>query len=92
MFIHLKARSNRTGGFTLLEVLAAMALITFVIGGVYGISGSAVELGRSMSEARIVDTRVTNFVAVWRDYFAAGHSLLSGSGEGGAWWLGSASD
>ncbi len=56
-------------GFTLLEVLAAMALITFVIGGVYGISGSAVELGRSMSEARVVETRVTNFVSVWRDYF-----------------------
>ncbi len=56
-------------GFTLLEVLAAMALITFVIGGVYGISGSAVELGRSMSEARVIETRVTNFVSVWRDYF-----------------------
>jgi prepilin-type N-terminal cleavage/methylation domain-containing protein len=56
-------------GFTLLEVLAAMALIMLVIGGVYGISGAAVELGRSMSEARIVETRVTNFVAVWRDYF-----------------------
>lgn len=74
MFIPPKAPSEhplpaRPGGFTLLEVLAAMALITFVIGGVYGISGSAVELGRSMSEARIVDTRVTNFVAVWRDYF-----------------------
>lgn len=74
MFIHLKVHSEgpqraRSGGFTLLEVLAAMALITFVIGGVYGISGSAVELGRSMSEARIVDTRVTNFVSVWRDYF-----------------------
>lgn len=55
-------------GFTLLEVLAAMALITFVIGGVYGISGSAVELGRSMSEARVIETRVTNFVSVWRDY------------------------
>lgn len=57
------------GGFTLLEVLAAMALMTFVIGGVYGISGSAVELGRSMSEARVIETRVTNFVSVWRDYF-----------------------
>ncbi len=56
-------------GFTLLEVLAAMALITFVIGGVYGISGTAVELGRSMGEARVVETRVTNFVSVWRDYF-----------------------
>ncbi len=56
-------------GFTLLEVLAAMALITFVIGGVYGISGSAVELGRSMSEVRVTETRITNFVSVWRDYF-----------------------
>lgn len=74
MFIHPKARFERphtvrSGGFTLLEVLVAMALITFVIGGVYGISGAAVELGRSMSEARVVETRVTNFVSVWRDYF-----------------------
>ena len=74
MFIHPKAPFERpltvrSGGFTLLEVLVAMALITFVIGGVYGISGAAVELGRSMSEARVVETRVTNFVSVWRDYF-----------------------
>ena len=62
------ARKGRAG-FTLLEVLAAMVLIMLVIGGVYGISGAAVELGRSMSEARIVETRVTNFVAIWRDYF-----------------------
>jgi prepilin-type N-terminal cleavage/methylation domain-containing protein len=74
MFTHRKAASNPDrkafrAGFTLLEVLAAMALIMLVIGGVYGISGAAVELGRSMSEARIVETRVTNFVSVWRDYF-----------------------
>ena len=75
MFTHPRAPFNAerrragSGGFTLLEVLAAMALITMVIGGVYGISASAVELGRSMSEARIVETRVTNFVSVWRDYF-----------------------
>ena len=74
MFIPRKATFNlrpiaSRRAFTLLEVLAAMALITFVIGGVYGISGSAVELGRSMSEARVIETRLTNFVSVWRDYF-----------------------
>ncbi|MCB1224692.1 MAG: prepilin-type N-terminal cleavage/methylation domain-containing protein [Verrucomicrobiales bacterium] len=75
MFIHPTATSNTAhpasarGGFTLIEVLAALALMMVVMAGVYGISGAAVELGRSMSDARVIETRVTNFVTVWRDYF-----------------------
>ena len=64
-----KTRTRRAQhGFTLIEVIAAMALITFVIGGVYGIANGAMELGKSMSDSRIHETRVTNFVTAWREY------------------------
>ena len=65
---HSAVRSLLRGGFTLIEVIAAMALMTFVIGGVYGIANGAMELGRSMSENRIHETRITNFVTAWREY------------------------
>jgi hypothetical protein len=45
-----------------------MALITFVIGGVYGIAHGAMELGKSMADSRVHETRVTNFVTAWREY------------------------
>jgi prepilin-type N-terminal cleavage/methylation domain-containing protein len=60
--------STARGGFTLLEVIAGMALITLVIGGVYGIANGAIQLGTSMSEARIRENRITRFTAQWRDY------------------------
>ncbi len=56
------------GGFTLLEVIAAMALITLVIGGVYGIADGAIRLGTSMSKARVAEMRISHFVSQWRDY------------------------
>lgn len=56
------------GGFTLLEVIAGMALITLLIGGVYGIANGALQLGTTMSEARIKENRITRFTAQWRDY------------------------
>lgn len=56
------------GGFTLIEVIVAMALITVVIGGVYGIANGAMELGKSMADSRIHETRITNFVSAWREY------------------------
>ncbi len=65
---HSAVRKLQRGGFTLIEVIAAMALMTFVIGGVYGIANGAMELGRSMSENRIHETRITNFVTAWREY------------------------
>jgi prepilin-type N-terminal cleavage/methylation domain-containing protein len=64
---HSAVRSLRRG-FTLIEVIAAMALMTFVIGGVYGIANGAMELGKSMSDNRVHETRITNFVTAWRDY------------------------
>lgn len=75
MCIHPIASGNgamslrHRAGFTLLEVIAGMALIMFVIGGVYGIANGAISLGTSMNVARIAETRLTNFSSVWRDYF-----------------------
>ncbi len=55
-------------GFTLIEVIFAMAILMTVIGGVYGIANGSMQLGKIMSEARIHDTRITNFVTTWREY------------------------
>ena len=55
-------------GFTLLEVIAAMALIVFLIGGVYSVGSGSVALGASMNRARIFETRVSSFTSVWREY------------------------
>ena len=62
------ATSRARGGFTLLEVIAAMALIVFLIGGVYAVGGGAVALGASMNRARIIETRISSFVGAWREY------------------------
>ena len=55
-------------GFTLLEVIIALALIAIVVGGVYSVAGATIGLGKSMSEARVGETRVTNFVSQWREH------------------------
>ncbi len=74
MFIHLKASRPRrsagmnTAGFTLLEVIAALALISLVIGGVYGVADGAIKLSTSMNVARIGEMRVSNFTHQWRDF------------------------
>lgn len=46
----------------------AMALIGLILGGVYGIANGTMQLGKSMSDARIAETRISNFVTQWRDY------------------------
>lgn len=61
-------RNSPAAGFTLLEVIAAMALIVFLIGGVYSVGSGSVALGASMNRSRIAETRVTSFVSVWREY------------------------
>lgn len=74
MFTPPTARSLRARhqapqqGFTLLEVIAALALITLIIGGVYGVADGALKLGTSMNRARTVELRVSNFVHQWRDW------------------------
>ena len=60
------ARSR--SAFTLLEVIIALALIAIVVGGVYSVANATIGLGKSMSEARVGETRVTNFVSQWREY------------------------
>lgn len=54
--------------FTLLEVIMAMALIGFILSAVYGVANGALQLGKSMSTARVAETRISNFVTQWRDY------------------------
>ena len=54
--------------FTLIEVLLAMGVIGLLIGGVYGLANGAIQLGESMNQSRISETRLTNFTAAWRDY------------------------
>jgi len=63
-----QAGSLHHAAFTLLEVIMAMALIGLILGGVYGIANGTMQLGRSMSDARIAETRISNFVTQWRDY------------------------
>lgn len=54
--------------FTLLEVIMAMALIGFLLSAVYGVANATMQLGKSMSTARVAETRISNFVSQWRDY------------------------
>ncbi len=61
-----KLRRYRHSGFTLLEVIMAMGLIMFLVGGVYGIADGTLKLSTSMSRARISEARLTNFTNQWR--------------------------
>lgn len=61
-------RKHHAQAFTLLEVILAMALIGMILGGVYGVGNGTMQLGKSMSDARVAETRISNFVNQWRDY------------------------
>ncbi|MDZ4403816.1 prepilin-type N-terminal cleavage/methylation domain-containing protein [Prosthecobacter sp.] len=63
-----QAGSLHHAAFTLLEVILAMALVSLVLGGVYGIANGVMSLGKSMNNARVAETRISNFVTQWRDY------------------------
>jgi len=65
----MQAGSLHHGGFTLLEVLLALVLVGLVLSGVFGVSDGAMQLGKSMNAARVNETRISNFVTQWRDYF-----------------------
>ncbi|WP_395752039.1 type II secretion system protein [Prosthecobacter sp.] len=66
MFIHHAARSK--SAFTLIEVIMALALIGFVLSASYGVASGTMQIGKSMSNARVAETRISNFVSQWRDY------------------------
>jgi len=81
MFIHPTARSNASG-FTLLEILLALVLIGLVLSGIFSVADGAMQLGKSMGAARVSETRISNFVTQWRDYFETvppGISLAAGA-------------
>lgn len=65
----MQAGSLHHGGFTLLEVLLALVLVGLVLSGVFGVADGAMQLGKSMNAARVSETRISNFVSQWRDYF-----------------------
>ena len=79
---------SRRAGFTLIEVIAAMALVMLLIGGIYGIANGALELSRANGEARLADLRLTNLVELWRRQFEKlppGARLRTEPGDGGTW-------
>lgn len=85
MFIHPTAPS-RTSGFTLLEVLLALVLTGLVLGGVFAVAEGSMQLGTSMANARVTETRISNFVTQWRDYFESvppGIVLAAGTEKAG---------
>jgi prepilin-type N-terminal cleavage/methylation domain-containing protein len=78
-------RNRQQAGFTLLEVIAAMGLIVFLIGGVYGIAEATLRLSTSMSLSRTTQARLTNFTNQWRaclENLPAGTKLTSDPGTG----------
>jgi prepilin-type N-terminal cleavage/methylation domain-containing protein len=64
----MQAGSLHHGGFTLIEVIMALALIGFILSASYGVASGTMQLGKSMSTARVAETRISNFVSQWRDY------------------------
>ena len=72
MYTRPTARTSDAGrrarGFTLIEVIVGMALLVIVIGGVYGVANGALSLGKAMSDRRLQETRIMNFVSAWREY------------------------
>jgi len=63
------SRLAHRSGFTLLEILLALVLIGLVLSGVFSVADGAMQLGKSMGAARVSETRISNFVMQWRDYF-----------------------
>ncbi|MDB6072895.1 MAG: Prepilin-type N-terminal cleavage/methylation protein [Verrucomicrobiaceae bacterium] len=72
MFTHPTARTSDVGrwerGFTLIEIIVGMALLVIVIGGVYGVANGALAVGKAMTDRRLFETRIMNFVSAWREY------------------------
>jgi prepilin-type N-terminal cleavage/methylation domain-containing protein len=65
----LSERVRRNAGFTLLEVIVALALMTFVVGGICAIANGAVQLGSSLAVARLREARINAVVGALRVFF-----------------------
>ena len=52
----------------MIEIIVGMALLIIVIGGVYGVANGALAVGKAMSDRRLFETRIMNFVSSWREY------------------------
>ena len=52
-----------------MELLLSLALVGLILSGVFGVAQGAMQLGKSMHSARVAETRISNFVTAWRDYF-----------------------
>ena len=61
-----KLPSRNASAFTLIEVMAGMALLVCLIGSVYGIADGTLRLGTSLSTARVSDARVNHLFNQWR--------------------------
>ena len=84
----MNSPSRKQYGFTLIEVIAALALVMLLVGGIYSIAGGALELSRASGEARLADLRVTNLVELWRRQFEnlpAQAQLRVEPGDDGPW-------
>ena len=64
-------RTDSRGGFTLLEVIMGLALISLLFGGIYGIANASVDLGRSVSDNRLKEMRASGMVNLLRGGFEA---------------------
>ncbi len=83
-----RSRPRRNDAFTLIEVIAAMAIILLLVGGIYSIANGALLLSRNSAEARLADLRVSNLLELWRRQFEnlpAKARLSTEPGEQGAW-------
>ena len=65
----MTAKFHHSRAFTLIEVIAAMAMIMLLVGGIYSIANGALQLSRNSAEARLADLRVCNLIELWRRQF-----------------------
>jgi hypothetical protein len=61
--------SRASGGFTLIEVIAAMGMLMLLVGGLYAIAAAAIDLSRSSQTIRLQEIKLTLFTALMRDGF-----------------------
>ncbi len=56
-------------GFTLIEVVCALAILIFLFAGIYGIANGALTLSRASNEGRTQELRLNNFDGMLRSAF-----------------------